>query len=493
MYAVLSSSKFYFAAENTNFMIRLTFIVLCFFATNYGVLAQHLVEEIYGEGLGFTEGYDVINTDDEGFLLIGSKTIGTNENFTDPWCIKIDNKGNVFWEFQPVFGLNSIYDIAYSGIETEEGFVILGNHDDPATFTNLSYLFAVDKEGNELWRKELLEYPSANYGKIIEVEDGFVIGGAFDRSFGDWVYSLVKFNVEGNEVWFQEYDEVSSGGLFFTISLAKDSQGNIILGGDSQGRTCIIKTDSAGELLWIQHLDVQGPSLAHAITSTDEIVSLSSTTYSSNPSINTISHLSADGEIKSILEIDYGFIESPTDAVLSLANELIIAGSNLFPTEPTVIKLDLTGDTLWSTVIDVPEGLVGVALEEVEITAFNNIAVAGIGFVNSSIGPVSGYIYFGILNGEGVITSEEFIPIQDRVLTIYPNPSSDFLFVNTDQWLDRGAYLMIHKLDGKLMIKEEVKQEKEMVSLTSLAAGKYLVSLIDAQHQTISKQVFIKL
>ncbi len=470
--------------------IALFFILSFSMDSLYG---QVLAEEIFGEGLAFTEGYDVINTSDQGFLLIGSYTLGLSENFTDPWCIKTDNKGNYVWDARPVFGLNSLYDIGYSGIETEESYIVLGNYSDSETFMNISYLFALDKsDGHELWRKELTTYPNSNYGKIIEVSDGFVMGGSFERSFGDYVYSLIKFDKEGNEVWFQQYDEISSDGFFFNVSLSLDQDDNILLGGSSQSKTTIIKTDSWGEMIWTQNLDAQGSSLAIATTINGDVVSLSSNTYLTNPSTNTVCHLSSNGDVKSILEMDYGFIESPTDLVVSLANEIIIAGSDLFPSEPVVLKLDLNGDTLWRTVLDIPSECLGVSLEEVEITEFNNIAVAGMGLYNSPSGPTSGYVYFAILDGEGVITSQQLIPISAEDFVVYPNPAREEIHINSGLDVFSGEAISIHNMDGKCLKTVKPGQKRQKISLDNMPSGPYVVSLLSADGITMAKEIIIK-
>ena len=83
------------------------------------------------------------------------------------------------------------------------------------------------------------------------------------------------------------------------------------------------------------------------------------------------------------------------------------------------------------------------------------------------------------------------VSVEDEItldLAIYPNPSSQGFSINDEIQLD-GLSVMVIAIDGKLAYHAAMNSHYVQ---PNVAAGTYLVQLIDANGNTIAKQTWIK-
>ena len=211
------------------------------------------LERSFGEGIGFTDGYDVLATSDLGALLIGARGMQDLENAQDPWLIKVDNQFEEVWDVQLDFAQEGVWDFAITGIEVSNGYLILGNYNDPNTFFSSSSLLLIDFDGNTLWSK-ILSSPNEEifYSAISKQGNtgNFVLFGVRGNQF-----SMRAFDASGQELWEQSYPGNAPFATQWMGDLLETSSGHFLATLSSNQQTALIKTDAAGNSLWTKELE----------------------------------------------------------------------------------------------------------------------------------------------------------------------------------------------------------------------------------------------
>lgn len=198
----------------------------------------------YFGGADNDRSYDVIQTTDSGFLMIGStesksgdadvSDISVNNGSYDYWAVKISSKGDKVWE--KTYGGSEI-DIAYGIAPVGDGtYIIVG--DSRSTDINVTdakgnadlWIIQVDDSGNLIWEKTIGGTQFDTGRGIHKTKDGhFIITG----------------NTRSNDV-----DVTKNNGLSDALSIIINSKGDIlwksIIGGSKQefATGCIETTDN---------------------------------------------------------------------------------------------------------------------------------------------------------------------------------------------------------------------------------------------------------
>jgi len=152
----------------------------------------------YG-GLGTDRFYEVIQTIDLGFVLVGATSSFGTGGF-DAWLVKTDSVGNIIW--MRTYGAES-HDAAYSGISTVDGgFVLAGStssYVERPTDMNF-WLLKLDKNGNIEWNQTYGGSKKEELFSVIQTSDGGYIlaGRTLTFGAGKWDAWLVKTDFYGN-------------------------------------------------------------------------------------------------------------------------------------------------------------------------------------------------------------------------------------------------------------------------------------------------------
>ncbi len=138
--------------------------------------------------------YDVLLTEDGGFLVVGytesdDGNVSTNYGGRDAWVFKLDEDGNLIWE-KTFGGENG--DEFHAGVKTDGGFVIVGQtssfHSDVYRRTPDKDLWvvAIDEDGNVKWQRVLGGSKDDGAWDVVEAPDGgWVIAGYSFSDDGD--------------------------------------------------------------------------------------------------------------------------------------------------------------------------------------------------------------------------------------------------------------------------------------------------------------------
>lgn len=195
--------------------------------------------------------FDVINTSDNGFLLVGySRSFG--EGQTDWYVIKTDSSGDPEWS-RTYGGEN--FDECFSAIENQEGYSLAGFTWSFGAGQKDFYLMQIDRRGQVVWEET---YGTEDFefcrNHVTTVDGGYALTGysidPVDHSKDIW---LVITDSEGNMD-----TETSFGGRFNddAYGMIRTSDDSYLMvgysieeeDGDSDGFA--VRTSADGDLVW---------------------------------------------------------------------------------------------------------------------------------------------------------------------------------------------------------------------------------------------------
>ena len=153
-----------------------------------------------------------------------------------------------------------------------------------------------------------------------------------------------------------------------------------------------------------------------------------------------------------------------------------------------LIKLDLNLNMIWSKSL---KSDVSYQLFTIQATSDQGVIMVGQRWdwvSNPNQDSLS--LYIVKLDSNGVSTGTYEKNLNAVRFNIYPNPSTDFIYVDIDELKHGETYrLKVYDLNGNLVIQDSITDHKSL-DISKLKRGVYILSLED--NKTCSKQKFIK-
>ncbi|HDY88954.1 MAG TPA: T9SS type A sorting domain-containing protein [bacterium] len=187
-----------------------------------------------------------------GGFLLGGATRTFSFGSRDVYLIRIDNNGNLLWT--KTFG-GGAHDAMWGMDATNDGgFIIAGAFRSFGPGFNAGFLCKIDSLGNIEWFKTYGGNNDEALGSVISIDGGYIATGRTNSSgSGDYDAWIVKTDSIGNVLWAKTY-----GGAAFDLfeKIIADTDGNLIALGQTESFGAglsdifLVKTDSAGNLLW---------------------------------------------------------------------------------------------------------------------------------------------------------------------------------------------------------------------------------------------------
>lgn len=198
---------------------------------------------------GYDDPYDIIETNDQGFIIVGS--LGMNDGdaagltlkgSNDAWIIKINASGNIVW--QKAYG-SSKSDYASTIVQvSNKSYIVCGRAsagDGDLTLNNGAadlWVFKITDVGILLWSKNFGGSNTEMANCVFKNSDGDVLIGASSNSsdkdvknhYGDNDYWLVKIDTNGNLYWQKNYGGTKDDQI---KSIVESSEGGYLLVGNS--------------------------------------------------------------------------------------------------------------------------------------------------------------------------------------------------------------------------------------------------------------------
>lgn len=157
--------------------------------------------KMYG-GYNVNEGYDLKQTSDDGYIIIGKTMIDSDNE--DIILIKTDKFGNQEWG--KTFDIAGQNDVGKSiVIDSDGGYVILGSATNTEANTDM-YAFKTDNKGELIWSRALDKFSLNQNGTSIKttVDGGYILVGNTEVNGVDGIHKdiyIVKLASGGNIVW----------------------------------------------------------------------------------------------------------------------------------------------------------------------------------------------------------------------------------------------------------------------------------------------------
>jgi hypothetical protein len=241
------------------------------------LLVNVLVAQI-NPGLSFggnsdDKGVAMCLDNDGGFLLTGS-TRSYGSGSEDIYLIKLNSQWQQIW-YSTFGGVHQ--DHARSIIQTNEGFMILGDVWDGGNSRLGMYMSLVDTEGYEIWNKQFGTQMDDWGHRIIETNDGNFMLLGYSRGFevsGD-IY-LVKTDHQGNLLWENNYGYERDD---YAMDIIENDDGSLLIIGTKNGffndvhanyfthdaDILLIKVDTNGNEIWKKTIGGNGHDFGYSI------------------------------------------------------------------------------------------------------------------------------------------------------------------------------------------------------------------------------------
>ncbi len=243
--------------------------------------ATHQLEwqKTYG-GSDEDRGNDIIQTNDGGFAILGfSKSadsdVSANNGLTDFWFTKLDITGKVIWEKS--FGFSGV-DTGISCIQTnDDGFLLIGIIDVTASGGegNSKSFSAKRHAGGDFWVIKLdalgVKQWSKYYGGtftdtpsgIVQTQDnGYIIIGFSDSSDvdisnnkGSYDFWAVKISELGNLIWERSY---GGSEIDEAWDIINSGNGNYLIVGNTRSNDKDVSLNKGASDLWLIKINDNG-------------------------------------------------------------------------------------------------------------------------------------------------------------------------------------------------------------------------------------------
>jgi hypothetical protein len=181
--------------------------------------------------------YDVIETEDKGFIACGLRyNVNTSGALTDSdiYLVKTDSLGIPEWE--RTFGeLGSEWGLSMQ-ITSEGGYIIIGATDASGEGYEDFTVIKTDTQGNLLWQNTYGTQYHEYGNSITKLENGeYILAGSSRITSDSAVAVAIRINADGTEIWNRRYPPKVRN-IEFT-SVKQLSTGEIIVTGSDQGDT----------------------------------------------------------------------------------------------------------------------------------------------------------------------------------------------------------------------------------------------------------------
>jgi len=219
----------------------------------------------YG-GTGEDVAYSLVQTWDGGYAIAGA-------GGGDFWLVKTDSAGNIQWN-QTYGGTGG--DVAYSLVQTSDGGYALAGYTTSYGVGDYDFwLVKTDSAGNIQWN-QTYGGTSDDYAlSVVQTSDGGYALAGYTTSYGvgDYDFWLVKTDSAGNVLWSQIYGGTSDD---YALSVVQTGDGGYALAGFTWSYGAgssdfwLVKTDSAGNVLWSKTYGGTGIDVARSVVQTGD-------------------------------------------------------------------------------------------------------------------------------------------------------------------------------------------------------------------------------
>jgi hypothetical protein len=377
----------------------------------------------------------------------------------------------------------------------------------PTSFLRIGIVLGFNENGDTLFGYRYADPDNEDilFYKSLIVSDGYLGCGVADNEDDLDSGILVKFDLEGNVLWRQDYLPQNNLGVFL-YSADQTPDGGFLLGGSrisgSNNDHLVIKTDSLGNEEWRKHFgnQFQNGNAKVAITADGKYVFCGyqavNSTENSQPQVTK---LELDGDtIWTKFYGNSGIDKSARSIKLLQDGGFVFAGRDRYQGVfyGQIRKIDADGNEIWYRRYTHTDGV---------DCWFNDVTPTSDG----------GYILTGLLGGDQDLGIEqdmwamkvdsygclvpgcELIQVDEQhptAMSIYPNPCDDFINVYVEAMHVDNCDVSLYDIYGKLIRSSPVRQSGNTLLFDSISLpdGIYVLNLSVDGKVMSSEKVVVK-
>ncbi|MCB0017045.1 MAG: hypothetical protein KDE09_04590 [Anaerolineales bacterium] len=232
---------------------------LSFYVVKLTAVGDIAWEQTLSLSLSGEYAYDLVETND-GYVIIGEANI-LSPHQSRPWLVKLSPSGEILWSTENSWTQTlPVSSGIVVGAAAGDGQVFVAGGSNTMTNPQDPWVVKVDAHGDLIFYREL-EPLATGFGQGTYVLDmvatpdgGFALTGTVSPPSLGEAY-LWKFDANGHEEWVQTY-----GGLFFRAahSVRLAANGDYLLAGcdlPNCSNTALLRADAAGNMLWYREFE----------------------------------------------------------------------------------------------------------------------------------------------------------------------------------------------------------------------------------------------
>lgn len=434
------------------------------------------------------EGYNLIQTDDDGFFFIGERHDfpgGPSEVF----AVKINAAGEMEWS-KTFGGFDNEYGL--SAHQTDDGGYAIGGFTESFGTGNRNfYLLRTNSFGDILWTKTYGGTSIEAANQMQPTSDGgfIMVGYSFTFGAGNSDVFVIKTDQDGEIIWEKTYGgELNDLGLSITLT---DDGGYIICGATESfdvenSDVLVLKINADGEVQWSKTYGGSEYELGASIakTANNEFI-IAGYTRSFGAGGEDFYVIKIDSQGDTIWTKTFGGTgdDSAKSVISTSDNGCIIAGyTRTFGAgglEMYVVKTDENGFS------GCDQSAAGTIISDITITEISTNADIDEGGTTKVPTTLVGNTNTETSNPCDIINGVKN-DLKKLNFEIFPNPANDFLIIkNIDAPLFSKKRIFINDILGKEIQSFSLNAMEEKIDISNIPSGVYFLNLIiDDQYFT---------
>lgn len=458
------------------------FLMVVFATAFISVSAQDSFLRTYG-GEGTQRGRCVRQTSDGGYIIAGYSSIDYN---SDAYLIKTNASGDTVWTRQ--YGGENDQEASCLQI-MENGYVFSGISWGAEEFQ--TYLVQTDVNGNPQWEKtQALTLDNSGNDLELTKDGGFATIGAY--SFYPELYTMIflKYNNQGDTVLAKTLNYTDGSEYGNSLLALDDDQGYAILAtiafdpwSTSGDDMLLVRLDEQGDTLWTRKYgginDEKGLCIQE--TPDDGFILAGSSTSFGNESWNAIL-IKTDSEGNMEWMQNYGGEEDESASHVQNTSDggYILTGKidNGYPDNDDiyVVKTDVVGDTIWTRSVHIGDYERGNWIEQ----------TSDGGYVLTGYTELSGADEYEVclvkLTSNGILVGKEELKKANPKINVYQNQARHTVTIDYELKAESLVSISLYSIKGRklksvLNEKQSSGLKKQTWSTEGLPPGIYIGNL----------------
>lgn len=374
------TKKYKLAKVAAMYSVFRAFVLLCSLLTFNTIFAQGWEMRFGGDKEDF--GQSVLQVDDRGYIIAGYSESFGDDNDLDIYIVRTDVDGTLLWSQSYDEGLK---EYGYDIIRTEDnGFLVVGQIFETESGKPKACLLKISEQGQRQWFKTYGEVGVHTTAEsITKVVDGYILVGTSDaEEIDNRDAVLIKVDFNGEVVWQKSFGGETAESGKAVVALADNT---LIFAANKKEQNglnnniILTRVDQTGSVYWTKEIgDVGDNELVNELmlTQNNEIVFVGS---ANNYNKNLIGRYDSNGNEVWRRIFGNGDANELADLVELEDGHLVAVGyteQGGFNVDVSLVKFDADGNMVWDKRVGDVDGVLDTA-EGIATTQTGGFIIAG--------------------------------------------------------------------------------------------------------------------